>query len=73
MYENFNFVKFYPQVHDGIDANFNDTTCNYWMKENSFLCGFVSNPIRQFFSILSMHIDDNVKIILENKKRKRNK
>jgi hypothetical protein len=43
MYENFYFVNLYPQVHDDNHVNSNDTTCNYWMKLNSFLCGFVSN------------------------------
>lgn len=69
MYENFNFVNIYPQVHDDVDVNYNDTTCNYWMKVNSFLCGFVSNSTAQFLNILSIHIHDNVKIILENKEK----
>lgn len=45
MYEKFNFVNFYPQVHYDINVNSNDTTCNYWMKVNSLLGGFVSNSI----------------------------
>jgi hypothetical protein len=70
MYEKFNFVNIYPQVHDDVDVNYDDTTCNYWMKVNSFLRGFVSNSTAQFLNILFMHIHDNVKIILENKEKK---
>jgi len=43
------------------------------MKVNSFLCDFVSNSTAQFLNILSMHIHDNVKIILENKEKKNKK